>query len=155
MTSDPPPPEATPHAAAVTAGPELLRTTLDELGIAYRIDDRGRFITTWPGYHVVFTFSRTRSILCGRLIHGTAFSIADKGAVRDFIDEWHADSLWPKVYTMTDDNGLVSVVGEACMVVSGGVTPRQFRINISAWLDGMDCFHRFMTGRLALFKDLE
>lgn len=155
MTPEPPSPEALPHAAAVTAGPELLRATLDELGIAYRLDARGRFITAWPGYHVVFTFSRTRSILCGRLIHGTTFSIEDKTAVRDFVDEWHADSLWPKVYTMTEDNGMVSVVGEACMVVSGGVTPQQFRINISAWLDGMSAFHNFMTARLGLFKTAE
>jgi Putative bacterial sensory transduction regulator len=147
----PNPPHSASHPDLVTPGLGLVRQVLEELGLSYRVDSRGHVATRWQAYSLFLQFhGDDAEHYSVRTIYDENYSVDDKPAIRTVLDEWNRDSLWPKSYTATGDDGTVIIVSEATMRVDGGVSRAQFVATTTAWLHAAAALHQWLAQRLPL-----
>jgi hypothetical protein len=70
-------------------------------------------------------------------------------------DEWNHLTLWPKVYTNTDDEGAVRLIGEAQMLIGMGVSIDHFAATTVSWIQASIEFNKWLGERLGLEEDGE
>lgn len=92
----------------------------------YNIDDDGDLGGRWD--HTFFYFFRSGreqeilNVSARFLIPIPEDKIED---ARVFIEDWHRDHLWPKAYTMTDDEGNMRVAADVALDYEHGVSDAQ------------------------------
>lgn len=147
----PNPSRSEPRPGLVTPDVGLVRQVLEELELSYQVDERGHVSTRWKGYSLFLQFhGDDTEHYSVRSIYDRTYAVADKPAIRAVLDEWNRDSLWPKSYTATGDDGTVIVVSEATMRVDGGVSRAQFTATTTAWLHAAASLHLWLAQRLPL-----
>lgn len=147
----PNPHRSEPGEGALTPDLALIGQVLEEFELSFRIDEFGHVATRWQGYSLFLQFHGDEGEHYSvRTIYDRNYTVGDKHAIRAVLDEWNRDSLWPKAYTATSDDGTVIIVSEATMRVDGGVTRTQFVATTTAWLHAAASFHLWLAQRLPL-----
>jgi hypothetical protein len=147
--SHPAPPE-TLQPCLTKPGLEVIKGLLDELEITHHISEAGRLITRWKGYTIVFTLRDDNELYSVRAFYDGTYSMDHRPLLRDAIDEWHHEYLWPKIFTLGEDDGSVVLVADAHLRLDGGVTREHLRTNTVGWINSMGSFHLWLLQRLRL-----
>lgn len=130
---------------------DLVKQLLDQMELKYVVDDDGDLAAPWEGFRVYFMFrGDNRELYAVRTFYDRAYSIDSKTDMLEVVDEWNRDTLWPKVYTHTHDDGVVRLIGESQMVVTGGVNLEHFVSSTASWVQASIAFEQWLTERLGL-----
>jgi hypothetical protein len=129
----------------------LIGDLFEQVGIKYGTDDEGDIVASWPGFRVYAMFrGDTKELFAVRAFYERAYPLEEKQELLDVIDEWNRDSLWPKVYTHTNEEGVLRLVGETQMVVPQGVNVDYFVSSVMNWVQASIGFHGWLADRLGL-----
>ncbi|MQA95916.1 MAG: YbjN domain-containing protein [Streptosporangiales bacterium] len=114
----------------------MVKRVLEGFELKYSVDDDGDLLAPFEDCRVYCMFrgggdDRTFAV---RTFHDTAFTINDKPALLDVIDEWHRRTLWPKAYSHTMDNGDVRVVSEVITPLVDGLDQEYFTLCVGQWI---------------------
>lgn len=148
-----PNPQQGPGGGAPVIQPDqdLVKQLLDQMELKYVVDDDGDLAAPWEGFRVYFMFrGDNQELYAVRTFYDRSYSIDTKGEMLEVIDEWNRDTLWPKVYTHTHDDGVVRLIGESQMVVTGGVNLEHFVSSTASWVQASIAFDQWLTERLGL-----
>jgi hypothetical protein len=114
----------------------LVQQILDEFGLKHSVDDDGDLTVRWEKCSVFFFFyGERREVLQARLYLNRRFSVDNRGAIALVLDEWNRTKLFPKVYTVLPDDGMVGICAEQCYDFEAGVTRSQLKYAIGMWVD--------------------
>ena len=145
----PQPPQGPPPI--VKPDPELVANLLDQMGVKHGTDAEGDLVATWPGFRVYAMFrGDQKELFAIRAFYERAYPLQEKPELLDVIDEWNRDTLWPKVYTHTNEDGVLRLIGEAQMVIPMGVNIDFFVSTTANWLQSSIGFHSWLAERLGL-----
>lgn len=130
---------------------DLVKQLLDQMELKYVVDDDGDLAAPWEGFRVYFMFrGDNQELYAVRTFYDRSYSIESKSDMLEVIDEWNRDTLWPKVYTHTHDDGVVRLIGESQMVVTGGVNLEHFVSSTASWVQASIAFDQWLNERLGL-----
>src|SRR5260221_13336954 len=96
----------------------------------------------------------TKELFAVRAFYERSYSVDRKSELLDVLDEWNRDTLWPKVYTHTNEEGVVRVIGESQMVIPAGVNIDFFVATTVSWVQAAVGFHCWLADRLMLEAEL-
>lgn len=138
-------------APVIKPDQDLVKQLLDQMELKYVVDDDGDLAAPWEGFRVYFMFrGDNQELYAVRTFYDRAYSIDSKTEMLEVVDEWNRDTLWPKVYTHTHDDGVVRLIGESQMVVTGGVNLEHFVSSTASWVQASIAFDQWLTERLGL-----
>jgi hypothetical protein len=140
----------TPSPAVVQPDRGLIKEILDELGLDHTVDGDGDLAISTAELTVFFLFGSEGALFTVRTFYDRHYSIEHKPRLVMALNEWNADTMWPKVYTFTQDRGLVRIVGDSQLYVGAGVTREHLATVIAHWVRFAIKFHRWLTDRLTL-----
>jgi hypothetical protein len=143
----------TSSSAVVQPDQDLVKEILDELDIEYALDPEGDLAIPTAELSVYFLFGAEGDLFTVRTFYDRHYSVDQKPMLAMALNEWNADTMWPKVYTFTQDSGTVRVVGDAQLYVGAGVTREHLITVIAHWVRYSIKFHRWVTDRLAFETD--
>ncbi|MFJ9946453.1 YbjN domain-containing protein [Kitasatospora sp. NPDC091207] len=144
-----PPPIVVPDQALVTQ-------LLDQMQLKHVVDEEGDLTAPWEGFRVYYMFrGEQKELFAVRAFYDRAYPLEDKAEILDLIDEWNRDTLWPKVYTHTHEDGVVRLIGEAQMIVGTGVNLDYFVTTTANWTQAAVGFEQWIVERLGLQKEIE
>src|SRR5690348_12358795 len=114
----------------------LLQQVLDEFGLKHSVDDDGDLAVRWEKCAVYFFFYGEKSeVLQARLYLNRRFSVENRTSLILLLDEWNRTKLFPKVYTVLPDDGMVGVCAEQCFDFEAGATRGQLKYTVGMWID--------------------
>jgi len=114
----------------------LVQQILDEFGLKHTIDDDGDLTVRWEKCSVYFFFYGDRNeVLQARMYLNRRFSVDNRAQMALLLDEWNRTKLFPKVYTVLPDDGMVGVCAEQCYDFDAGTTRAQLKYAIGMWVD--------------------
>ena len=96
-----------------------------------------------------------KELFAVRAFYDRAYPLEKKGEILDLIDEWNRETLWPKVYTHTHEDGVVRLIGEAQMIVGTGVNLDYFVTTTANWTQAAVGFEQWIVERLGLQNEIE
>ena len=135
--------------------PQLVAQLLDQMGLKHGIDDEGDLGASWEGFRVYFMFrGEQKELFAVRAFYDRAYPLEGKGELLDIIDEWNRDTLWPKIYTHTHDEGILRLIGESQMITGTGVNLDYFAGTLANWIQAAIGFNGWLTERLGLQEDV-
>ncbi len=144
-----PPPVVVPDQALVTQ-------LLDQMQLKHVVDEEGDLTAPWDGFRVYYMFrGDQKELFAVRAFYDRSYPLEDKGEILDLIDEWNRETLWPKVYTHTHEDGVVRLIGESQMIVGTGVNLEYFVTTTANWTQAAVGFEQWIVERLGLQKDIE
>lgn len=144
-----PPPIIKPDAA-------LIGDLFEQVGIKYGTDEEGDTVASWPGFRVYAMFrGDNKELFAVRAFYDRAYPLEEKQELLDVIDEWNRDSLWPKVYTHTNEEGVLRLVGEQQMVIPQGVNVDYFVASTMNWVQASIGFNTWLAERLGLEVEVD
>ena len=85
-----------------------------------------------------------------RTYYDRAYDLDAKADILAVIDDWNRETLWPKVYTHTHDDGVVRLIGESQLAAPMGVNIDFFVGTTVSWIQASIGFHEWLKGRLGL-----
>ncbi|GAB2876692.1 YbjN domain-containing protein [Streptomyces mayteni] len=151
-----------PQQARKPAGPimpnkELIKQLLDRMKLKYVEDKQGDLVAPWKDFRTYFLFrgEEQQRILSVRTFYDRPHTIDDKPRLLESANEWNHTTLWPKVYTHTNDDGSVRLIGEVQMLIGAGVGFDHFVASLVSWVRASVEFDRWLVERLGLEKDAE
>ncbi|MDT0320448.1 YbjN domain-containing protein [Streptomyces millisiae] len=151
-----------PQQARKPAGPimpnqDLIKQLLDRMKLKYVVDKQGDLVAPWKDFRTYFMFrgEKQQRILSVRTFYDRPHTIDDKPRLLESVDEWNHTTLWPKVYTHTNDDGSVRLIGEVQMLIGAGVGFDHFVASLVSWVRASVEFDRWLVERLGLEKDAE
>ncbi|MGW4895360.1 YbjN domain-containing protein [Kitasatospora sp. NPDC004240] len=134
----------------------LVIQLLDQMQLKHVVDDEGDLTAPWEGFRVYYMFrGEQKELFAVRAFYDRAYPLEDKAEILDLIDEWNRETLWPKVYTHTHEDGVVRLIGEAQMIVGTGVNLDYFVTTTANWTQAAVGFEQWIVERLGLQKDIE
>lgn len=135
----------------------LVQQLLDKMKLKYVVDQEGDLVAPWQEFRTYFMFrgEEQQQILSVRTFYDRPHGIDDKARLLENIDEWNRRTLWPKVYTHTQDDGTVRLIGEAQMLVGVGVSLDHFVSSVVSWVRAAMEFDRWLVEQLGLAKDVD
>jgi hypothetical protein len=134
----------------------LVGDLFEQLGIKYTTDPEGDIVASWPGFRVYAMFrGEQKELFAIRAFYERAYPLEEKQELLDVIDEWNRDTLWPKIYTHTNEDGVLRLVGETQMVVPQGVNIDYFVGTTVNWVQASVGFHGWLAERLGLEAEVE
>ncbi|KAA9380938.1 YbjN domain-containing protein [Microbispora cellulosiformans] len=139
----------TPSPAVVQPDRELVEEILDELDIEHTIDTEGDLAISTAHLTIFFLFGKEGDLFTVRTFYDRPYSVDDKPMLLTALNEWNADTMWPKVYTFTQDNGALRLVGDSQLYIGAGVTREHLSTVIAHWVRFSIKFYRWLTGRIA------
>lgn len=114
----------------------LVQQVLDEFGLKHQIDGDGDLVVRWEKCSVYFFFYGEHSeVVQARLYMNRRFSVEMRGSLALVLDEWNRTKLFPKVYTVLPDDGMVGVCAEQCYDFEAGVTRAQLKYALGTWVE--------------------
>jgi hypothetical protein len=148
---------AGPSSGVVRPDQDLVKQLLDQMELKYGVDDEGDLVAPWEDFRTYFMFrgESEQQVYAVRTFYDRAYSIDDKGKLLEIADGWNQQTLWPKVYTHTHDDGSVRLIGEAQMLIGLGVGLEHFVSSTVSWVRASIEFDKWVTEQLGLAKDAE
>ncbi|MEY9849448.1 YbjN domain-containing protein [Streptacidiphilus sp. MAP5-3] len=144
-----PPPVVIPDA-------ELVKQLLDQMELKHGVDAEGDVVAPWEEFQVYFMFrGEQKELFAVRAFYNHAHDLGAKPELLEALDEWNRETLWPKVYTATQDDGVLRVVGEAQMIVGMGVNINYFAAMVVNWVQASVTFNQWISERLGLVKEVD
>jgi hypothetical protein len=146
-----------PSGGVVRPDPDLVKQLLDQMELNYAVDDEGDLVAPWEDFRTYFMFrgEAEQQVYAVRTFYDRAYSIDDKGKLLEIADGWNQQTLWPKVYTHTHDDGSVRLIGEAQMLTGPGVGLEHFVSSTVSWVRASIEFDQWVIEQLGLAKDAE
>jgi hypothetical protein len=146
---DGPPPVVVPN-------PELVTQLLDQMELKHAVDEEGDLLAPWDGFRVYYMFrGEQKELFAVRAFYDRPHPIEKKAELLEALDEWNRETLWPKVYTHTHDDGVVRVIGESQMIVGMGVNLDYFVAMTANWTQAAVGFDQWLVERLGLATDVD
>ncbi|TLP54596.1 YbjN domain-containing protein [Microbispora tritici] len=143
----------TPSPAVVQPDRELVEEILDELDIEHTTDAEGDLAISTAHLTIFFLFGKEGDLFTVRTFYDRPYSVDDKPMLLTALNEWNADTMWPKVYTFTQDNGALRLVGDSQLYIGAGVTREHLSTVIAHWVRFSIKFYRWLTDRIAFETD--
>ncbi|WP_370096871.1 YbjN domain-containing protein [Streptacidiphilus sp. MAP12-20] len=149
QTPQGPPPVIIPDA-------DLVKQLLDQMELKHGVDDEGDVVAPWEDFQIYFMFrGEQKELFAVRAFYNHSVELAGKHGLLEALDEWNRETLWPKVYTHTHDDGVLRVVGETQMIVGMGVNINYFMAMVVNWVQASVTFNQWMNERLGLVQDVD
>ncbi|GAA2492879.1 YbjN domain-containing protein [Streptomyces thermolineatus] len=155
-SSQPNPQQGGP-GGAVVPDQKLVQELLDQMELKHTIDDDGDLVAPWEGFRVYFMFrsdeDSKNQLFAVRAFYDRAYDVDSKPSLLEVVDEWNRRTLWPKVYTMTHQEGdasVVRLVGEAQTVIGHGVALEHFVSSTVGWVQAAIEFERWIVEQLGI-----
>ncbi|GAA2052785.1 YbjN domain-containing protein [Streptomyces cheonanensis] len=144
-------------AGPIMPNQDLIKQLLERMKLKYVTDKEGDLVAPWEKFRTYFMFrgEKQQRILSVRTFYDRPHTIEEKGRLLETIDEWNRRTLWPKVYTHTNDDGTVRLIGEAQMLIGLGVAPDHFVNTAVSWIRAAIEFDKWLVETLGLEKDAE
>ncbi|WP_129841273.1 YbjN domain-containing protein [Streptomyces sp. RFCAC02] len=150
-------PEGQPRrpTAPILPNQDLVKQLLDRMKLKYAEDKQGDLVAPWKSFRTYFLFrgEKAQRLMSVRTFYDRPHGIDDKPMLLESIDEWNRTTLWPKVYTHTNDDGTVRLIGEVQMLIGTGVGFDHFVASVISWVRGAVEFDKWLVQRLGLEKD--
>ncbi|MBP2706635.1 YbjN domain-containing protein [Microbispora sp. RL4-1S] len=143
----------TPSPAVVQPDQELIVEILDELSLDHTFDTEGDLAISTAELTIFFLFGSEGDLFTVRTFYDRNYSVDDKPTLLTALNEWNADTMWPKVYAFTPDNGVIRLIGDAQLYIGAGVTREHLTTIIAHWVRFSIKFHRWLADRLAFESD--
>jgi hypothetical protein len=146
--------QSTPDNEPETAGlikpdQDLLKQLLEQMELNHGIDDDGDLFAPYEGFRIFFMFrGEEEELFAVRTYYDRPFKIEDKPKALDLADAWNRDTLWPKIYTHTHEDGEVRFVGEAQLVIAAPVNLDFFVSNVVTWMQASIGFDGWLANEL-------
>ncbi|GAA1225872.1 YbjN domain-containing protein [Kitasatospora nipponensis] len=153
-----PPPGGQPAGPPPIVLPDqgLVAQILDQMQLKHVVDDEGDLTAPWDGFRVYYMFrGEHKELFAVRSFYDRSYPLEQKGEILDLIDEWNRETLWPKVYTHTHEDGVVRLIGETQMIIGNGVNLDYFVNTTANWTQSAVEFEKWMVGRLGLQDEIE
>ena len=139
-----PPPIVKPDQA-------LVISLLDQMQLKHGVDDEGDLWAAWDGYRVFFMFrGEQQELFAVRSFYERGYPVEKKGEMLDLIDDWNRNTLWPKIYTHTDEGGLVRLIGESQIMLGTGINIDLFASTVIHWTQAAIGFDGWLKEQLGL-----
>jgi hypothetical protein len=122
---------------------------LDELDLEHTFDSEGDLAISTAPLTIFFLFGSEGDLFTVRTFYERTYSVLEKPRLLTAINEWNTDTMWPKVYAFTPDNGAIRIVGDSQLYIGAGVTREHLTTVIAHWVRFAIKFHRWLTDRLA------
>lgn len=147
--------QAKKQVPAIVPDQDLIKQILDRMKLKHTVDKQGDVVAPWKRFRTYFMVrgEDQQRILSVRTFYHHPHGIEDKPRLLENIDEWNRRTLWPKIYTHTNDEGTVRMIGEAQMLVGMGVAPDHFVSTVVSWVRASIEFDKWLSGQLKLDKD--
>jgi hypothetical protein len=114
----------------------LVQQILDEFGLKHQIDADGDLVVRWEKCSVYFFFyGDNNEVLQARLYLNRRFEVESRGMLALMLDEWNRTKLFPKVYTVLPDDGMVGICAEHCQDFEPGATREQVKYTLGMWVE--------------------
>lgn len=142
-------------AEVVVPDQELVKALLDQMKLRYHVDDEGDVAAPWENFRTYFMFrgDGEQQVFAVRTFYDRAYPIDDRPRLLDAADDWNRRTLWPKVYSHTDDDGTVRLIGEVQMMVGAGVSLNHFVTSTVGWVSAAIEFDGWLVKQLGLAGD--
>jgi hypothetical protein len=152
-----PDPEQTGPEGVVIPNQDLVKQLLEQMELKYVVDDEGDLAAPWEDFRAYFMFrgEEDQQIFAVRTFYDRPYTVDDKPMLHEAIDDWNRRTLWPKVYTHTNDDGSVRLIGEAQMLIGLGVGLEHFVSSTVSWVRASIEFDKWVIETLGLEKDAE
>ena len=135
---------------------ELVKQLLTQMELKYAVDEEGDLLAPWEGFRVYYMFrGEQKELFAVRAFYDRPHAIETKAELLEALDEWNRETLWPKVYTHTHDDGVVRVIGESQMVVGMGVNINYFVAMTANWTQSSVQFDQWLATRLGLAEAVD
>ncbi|MEQ4720732.1 YbjN domain-containing protein [Nonomuraea sp. B19D2] len=153
-------PEPNPSSTAeavILPDQDVVKQLLEQMELRFVVDEEGDLAAPWEEFRTYFMFrgEGDQQVYAVRTFYDRPYSIDDKPRLYAAIDDWNSRTLWPKVYTHTHDDGSVRLIGEAQMLIGGGVGLEHFVASTVSWVRASIEFDKWLTEALGLVKDME
>lgn len=144
-----------PAEVVILPDQDVVKQLLEQMGLNFVVDEEGDVAAPWEEFRTYFMFrgEGDQQVYSVRTFYDRPYSIDDKPHLHATIDDWNGRTLWPKIYTYTHDDGSVRLIGEAQMLVGGGVVLEHFVSSTVSWVRASIEFDKWVTEALSLGKD--
>ncbi|MFD9458941.1 YbjN domain-containing protein [Streptomyces sp. NPDC059985] len=145
----PAPPSAQPGSPpSLIPDAGLVRELLDQMELKHFLDDDGDVAVPWEHFRMYFTIQGEGQDRCFslRTFYDRLPSADTRTDLREIIDDWNSRTLWPKVYTVGDDEGPVHLIGETQMLIGSGVFLEHFTFSMASWIQASIDFYDWLSG---------
>jgi putative sensory transduction regulator len=152
---DPDPSGSNP--GVVVPDPDLVKQLLDQMELKYLVDEEGDLVAPWEEFRTYFMFrgEGDQQVFAVRTFYDRPFGVEDKAQLHEIIDDWNRRTLWPKVYTHTQDDGGVRLIGEQQLLIGLGVGLEHFVSSTVSWVRASIEFDKWVVETLGLAKDAD
>ncbi|MFJ8159174.1 YbjN domain-containing protein [Streptomyces sp. NPDC094468] len=150
-------PESQPPTGPVVPDQDLVKQLLDQMEIKHLVDDEGDLVAPWEQFRTYFMFrgEANQRVFSLRTFYDRPHKIDKKPQLLESIDDWNQRTLWPKVYTHTHDDGSLSLVGEATMLIGPGVALEYFVSSTLGWVRAAVEFDKWLVEQPGLTEDVD
>jgi hypothetical protein len=151
------PPAGPPGGGVIRPDQNLVKQLLDQMQLKYVVDDEGDLTAPWELFRTYFMFrgENEQEVYAVRTFYDRPYPVEDKPRLLEVIDEWNRQTLWPKVYTHTHEDGVVRLIGEAQMLLGLGVGLEHFISTTASWVRASIDFDKWVVDQLGLAKDAD
>jgi hypothetical protein len=129
----------------------LVASLLDQMQLKHAVDDEGDLWAGWEGYRVFYMFrGEQQELFAVRSFYERPYPVEKKAEMLDLIDDWNRNTLWPKVYTHTHEDGVVRLIGEAQLMLGTGINIDLFASTVVHWTQAAIGFDGWLKEQLGL-----
>lgn len=130
-------------------GQELVKQLLDQLELKY-VEDEGDLVVPWESFRTFFMFrgEGEQRIFSIRTFYDKVYPLDEKPQLLEILDDWNRNLLWPKVYSVTTDDGSVRVIGESHLLLGAGLSAEAFAMSMVSWVRADIDFNRWLGEQL-------
>lgn len=125
-----------PETSALPAiSQERIKALFDRDDIKYFVDSEGDLGGMWDNNVFYFMLrGEMGEILFVQGRHNQTIPISRLEEVREIINAWNRDKIWPKAYYRVNDEGSITVFGDHASDWEDGVTDEQLNLTITCAL---------------------
>jgi hypothetical protein len=136
---------------------DLVASLLDQMELSYGVDEEGDLVAPYEGFRIYFMIRREQQqeLFAVRTYYERVFPIEAKPAVLGALDAWNRETLWPKAYTLTHEDGTVRMVTEYQLVIPDRVNLDLFIGNLTSWMEASVQFDSWIADQLGWDGDLD
>ena len=139
-----PPPIVKPDA-------DLIADLFTQMELKFGTDADGDIVASWEGFRLFAMFrGDNKELFAIRTYYDRPYELERKPEILAIVDDWNRETLWPKVYTHTHDDGVVRLIGESQLAAPMGVNIDFFVGTTVSWIQASIGFNEWLKGRLGL-----